>query len=123
MYKTYRDRAEFLLVYIREAHPDSILLTAKDGKKELTKISQTKTLEERNHNAQACTASLNLSMPTVVDKDDKKVSAQYAAWPDRMAVVGVDGKLAYYGTMGPRGFKPAEVEAWLKKNLSGKAKS
>ena len=34
-----------------------------------------------------------------------------------MAVVGVDGKIAYYGGPGPGGFKPNEV--WMK---SGKNK-
>jgi hypothetical protein len=32
-------------------------------------------------------------------------------------VVGVDGRIAYMGGPGPRGFKPEEVEDWLKKNL------
>ena len=27
---------------------------------------------------------------------------------------GVDGKIAYYGGPGPGGFKPGEVEKWLK---------
>lgn len=42
------------------------------------------------------------------------MNAAYAGWPDRMAVVGVDGKIAYYGGKGPGGFKPQEVEKWLK---------
>ncbi|MBC8353159.1 MAG: hypothetical protein H8E66_14275 [Planctomycetes bacterium] len=33
---------------------------------------------------------------------------------DRLVVVGRDGNIAYYGSKGPGGFKPQEVEKWLK---------
>ena len=117
LYETYKEKVQFLLVYIREAHPDSELYVEVDGKRELKKVAQATTLAERNETAHLCTVSLNLSIPTVVDKEDNKVNEAYAGWPDRMAVVGVDGKLAYYGKMGPSGFKPQEVEAWLKTNV------
>jgi hypothetical protein len=93
------------------------LFTLKDGKEVLTKITQTKTAEERSQTAQQCTATLKLSMPTLVDRDDNKVNAAYAGWPDRLYVVGVDGKIAYQGGPGPKGFKVEEVEAWLKTNV------
>ncbi len=114
IYNENKDIAEFLLVYIREAHPDSVLFVEKDGKEVLEQITQTDTFEDRSATAQVCSASLKLSIPTLVDKEDNKVNAAYAGWPDRMAVVGVDGKIAYYGGKGPGGFKPNEVEQWLK---------
>lgn len=82
----------------------------------MLKIEQAETLEQRAGNAKVCLAALKLSIPTVIDKDDNKVNAAYAGWPDRMYVVGVDGKIAYKGGRGPGGFKPNEVEEWLKKN-------
>lgn len=103
-------------MYIREAHPDSIIFSPKDGGEKLLKIAQPKSLEERADNAKICLAALKLSVPTVIDNDDNKVNASYAGWPDRLYVVGADGKIAYKGAMGPAGFKPAEVEEWLKKN-------
>ena len=60
--------------------------------------------------------ALKLSVPTVIDRDDNRVNVAYAGWPDRMYVVGVDGKVAYKGGPGPGGFKPAEVADWLKAN-------
>ena len=48
---------------------------------------------------------------------DNKVNAAYSGWPDRLFVVGLDGKIAYKGGSGPGGFKPPEVEEWLKKNV------
>jgi type I thyroxine 5'-deiodinase len=60
-------------------------------------------------------------VPTVIDREDNKVNAAYSGWPDRLYVVGKDGRIAYKGGPGPGGFKPAEVEAWLKKNVGAPA--
>lgn len=106
-------------MYIREAHPDSVIFTSEAGGEVLKKIPQTETLAERAETAQQCTLSLKLSLPTVVDKDDNQVNAAYAGWPDRFAIVGVDGKVAFIGEPGPKGFKPAEVQAWLEANVDG----
>ena len=82
----------------------------------LKKVGQTDSAGERAANAEICLTALKLSVPTVIDRDDNKVNAAYAGWPDRLYVVGADGKVAYKGGPGPGGFKPAEVEEWLKKN-------
>ena len=113
IYNTYKKNADFLLVYIREAHPDSVLFLKKDGQEILEKVTQTETLAQRNQTAQICTASLKLSIPTVVDGADNKVNANYAGWPERLVIVGVEGKIAYYGGKGPFGFKTQEIERWL----------
>ena len=114
LYKTYKNDVEFLLVYIREAHPDSLLYVEKEGKQVLELGTQTETLIQRNQTALVCSASLDLSIPTVVDKEDNKVNEAYAGWPERLVVVGEDGTIAYYGGKGPSGFKIKEVEQWLK---------
>ena len=105
-----------MLVYIREAHPNSVLFTIADGKEKLRKITQTNDLDARGETAEQCLATLKLSLPTVLDRADNKVNHAYAAWPDRLYVVGVDGKIAYKGGAGPKGFKIEEVAAWLKEN-------
>ena len=58
-----------------------------------------------------------LTMPTLIDRADNQVNQAYGAWPDRLYVVGVDGKIAYQGGPGPGGFKVAEVEKWLSDNV------
>jgi hypothetical protein len=118
LYQTYKDRVEFLLVYIREAHPDSVLFVpGEDGGKKLQVIPQTATTTERLKNLQQCTSLLQLTMPAVIDSDDNVVNRAYAAWPDRLYVVDREGRIAFKGEPGPRGFRPAEVEAWLEKNV------
>jgi hypothetical protein len=94
------------------------LYTYQDGKEVLKPISQTDTFAARCETAELCAATLKLSIPAVVDREDNRVNRAYAGWPDRLVVVGVDGRIAYYGPPGPGGFKPAEVEEWLRKNTS-----
>jgi hypothetical protein len=83
----------------------------------LKKITQTESLDKRIENAEICLNALKLSTPTVIDREDNGVNKAYAGWPDRMYVVGRDGRIAYRGAPGPGGFKPQEVEQWLKANL------
>ena len=94
-------------MYIREAHPDSVLFTLKDGKEALEKIVQTTSLEERSGHAERCLATLKLTLPAVVDREDNAVNRAYAGWPDRLVVVGVDGRIAYWGGPGPKEFRHA----------------
>jgi hypothetical protein len=118
LYQSYKDRAAFLLIYIREAHPDSVLfVTGPDGGKKLQIVPQTSSTAERLKNLEQCVSLLQLTMPALIDSDDNVVNRAYAAWPDRLYIVGVDGRIAYKAAPGPFGFKPPEIEAWLKDNL------
>lgn len=116
MYKAYKDRVEFLLVYIREAHPSDGWQVS-DNEKDGVVLKEPKSHEERQSVAQKGCTQLKLSMPTVIDDMDNSVDEKYAAWPERMFIVGPDGKVAYAGKQGPFGFKPPEVLAWLKDNV------
>ena len=117
LYEEYKDRVEFRFVYIREAHPDSVLFVIQDGKESLQKVAQTETLEQRTSTARLCTETLKLRMPVVVDKADNEVNKTYAGWPIRLVIVDLEGKLAYISGPGPSGFDPAEVAIWLKTNI------
>ncbi len=66
--------------------------------------------KERGNVASACVKELNLPMRAVIDRIDDKTGAAYSAWPDRLYLVGKDGKIAYAGGRGPFGFKPDELE-------------
>ena len=54
---------------------------------------------------------------------DNKVNRAYAAAPDRLYLVGKDGRVAYRGGRGPFGFKPDELEAAIRRELGIEAKS
>ncbi len=109
IYQIYKDKADFLLVYIREAHPGSQIPGINEGQA----INQTETLAERMKLAAEFASELKLTMPVVVDREDNKVNATYAGWPNRLVIVGVDGKIAYMEKSGA-GFMWGEVEDWLK---------
>ena len=80
-------------------------------------VKQPKTEGERREVARTCATKLKISIPIVVDGLDNAVDKAYGGWPVRMYVVGKDGKIAYQGKRGPRGFKPKEGEEALKKIL------
>lgn len=66
---------------------------------------------ERLGVAQVCMTKLELeSIPSVIDGIDDAVNTAYAAWPDRLYLVGTDGTITYKGGPGPFGFKPDELE-------------
>lgn len=58
-----------------------------------------------------------MTLPSVIDDRENFVKRAYAAWPDRLYVVGVDGNIAYKGRPGPFGFRVPELEEWLKRNV------
>ena len=106
LYETYGDDVEFFLVYIREAHPI-------DGERPGYRIlvEQPITNLERQALATTCIADLDLGgIPALLDRIDDTTSHAYAAHPDRLYLVGSDGKIAYSGAKGPAGFHPEELE-------------
>lgn len=45
---------------------------------------------------------------------EDSTDAAYSGWPDRLFVVDVDGKIAFRGEPGPKGFDPKAMEKALK---------
>ncbi len=82
-------------------------------------IEQPKTDEERQEAANICTTALDISMPTILDKIDDRTANAYAAFPDRIYVVGADGDIAFKGRPGPAGFDVPEARAALEVALNG----
>lgn len=103
-------------MYILEAHPEDGWRMAANAREGI-KVDQPKTYEERIKVAGECMKDLKLSIPCLVDDMQNTAQKAYAGWPDRLYVIDADGKVAYKGGPGPRGFKPDEAEAALKKLL------
>lgn len=114
LYKEYRDRVAFYVVYIEEAHPiDAWQLD--DNLDDDVLVASTKTLDERVEVAGVCMTKLGIELPAVVDGPDNAVERAYTGWPDRLYVIDRDGAIAHKSAAGPFGFKPAEVAAVLKR--------
>ena len=119
LYREYRDRVAFFVVYVQEAHPiDAWQMDVNVADDVL--VATTKTDDERINVAGLCVTKLGIELPALVDDADDHVEHAYTGWPDRLYVVGADGRIAYKSAAGPFGFKPAEVEATLRQLLSGR---
>jgi hypothetical protein len=114
LYRDYRDRVAFHVVYIQEAHPIDAWQDD-DNLKDDVLVKSTTTEEERAEIAGICLAKLSIELPALVDDPDNRVERAYTAWPDRLYVIDRDGRVAYKSAAGPFGFKPAAVEEALKR--------
>lgn len=103
MYAANKDRCHIYVVYIREAHPTDGRVVP--GNK--YKITDPKSLEERQKVAKDFATQLKLSMPVLVDTLDDQVNKAYSGWPDRLYIIDAEGKIALKADPGPRGFSPA----------------
>lgn len=118
VYDQFKDRAEFLFVYIREAHPDSVVsVLDESGNETLLKIVQPTDDATRGSTAATCQRMVNLRMPVAVDRLDNAVGRAYAGWPNRMVVVGVDGNILMASDPSPRGTDARRLRLWLEENL------
>ena len=73
---------------------------------------------ERVETAEICVVKLAIKMPALVDGIDNRVERAYTGWPDRLYVVGTDGRIRYKSAPGPFGFSTAELEQNLERMLS-----
>jgi hypothetical protein len=112
LYRRYKDRATFVMVYVRDAHPtDGWRMESNDGVGVQT--PQPKTYGERVQVAQMCGRLLDLGFPMLVDTIDDTVGARYSGMPGRLYLIDRDGKIAFKSGRGPYLFKPAELEQSL----------
>ena len=107
-----QDNADFLMVYVREAHPTDGWVM-KSNEKVGVAVAQPTTFVERHAVAEQCAAKLNPSMPLLVDDISDTVGNAYGGMPARLYVIDKNGKVAYKSGRGPFGFKPEEMEQAL----------
>ena len=116
LFEKYGKEVEFLLVYIREAHStDGWQLPANERDGVL--LESAKSMDQKEDHATSCVRKLNIKFTTLVDNMDNLVETNYAGWPDRLYLVGRDGRIAFKGAPGPGGFRPPELEAAIRKEL------
>ena len=105
MYSEFSSDVQFFFVYGKEAHPiDS------ERPKAGTTVEQPVTTEERLSVAKDFVADIEMTIPTLLDKIDNKTATDYASIPDRLYLVGKDGRIAWAGDKGPKGFDTNQLE-------------
>jgi len=116
LYSDYKDHADFLQVYVREAHPTDEWEMKKNLDENVC-YPQPKTLEQRVAIANDFIKRFHFPMPFGVDEMNNAANDAYAAWPERIYIVDENGRIAYRGGMGPFHYKPEEARAWLAKRF------
>jgi len=74
---------------------------------------QPKTLAQRVAIANDFTKRFKFPIPLIVDPMENPANRLYSGWPERLYVIDEQGVIVYKGELGPGGFHPEEVGAWL----------
>jgi Iodothyronine deiodinase len=118
----YADKMAFFIVYIKEAHPeDGWALTY--NRRSGIALHDPQSMAERTEVAESCALRMKTSIPVLIDEIDNEVARQYGGWPDRLYLVGKDGRIAFQGAEGPFGFKPEQLEEAIQAELAAAAAS
>jgi hypothetical protein len=80
-------------------------------------ISSAKDFGQKEEYAPSCVRNLGIKFTTVVDNMDAQVELSYMGWPDRLYLIGKDGRIAWKGAPGPEGFQPRQLESAILKAL------
>ena len=106
----WRAQIEFLVVYIREAHPEDGWVVTPNPSDDI-RISDPTTTAARTEVATTCALRLEIQIPVVVDAIDDNIANAYGALPDRLYLIALGGSIAFQGEAGPWGFKPEALES------------
>lgn len=112
LHKKYDGAANFLMVYVREAHPTDGWKMESNTRAGVA-VAQPTTFEERHGVAGQFCSRLNPSMTVVVDELSDPAGHAYSGMPARLYVIDTQGKVAFKSGRGPFGFKPPELEQAL----------
>lgn len=115
--QVFDSKVAFFVIYIREAHPEDGWVLGSNrraGVRIVDPVSHGMRVEV----ARSCTRRLRLRLPVLVDGVDNAVASAYGAWPDRLYLVGLDGRIAFQGGVGPFGFRPSQLESAIRAALA-----
>ena len=106
---SHGDKVKFFSVYIREAHAQGEDQVPRNLDEDII-FDQPATSDERAEVAAACMLRYNFSFPMLLDNMENEAEEKYNSWPDRLYLIGPNGKIAYQGGMGPLYFDVDEFE-------------
>jgi len=87
LYGEYKDRVNFVLVYIREAHPSDGAALPNNR----FKIATPRTMDDRRDAARQLWRAARVRMPIAIDGIDDAMIKSYRPWPTRIVVLDPRG--------------------------------
>jgi hypothetical protein len=114
----FAGEVEFFVVYVREAHPTDGWQVDANVQDEVF-YRQHQTHEEREEVAQTCSLDLKITLPVLVEEMDNNIDEAFGAAPERLYLIGSDGKVAYHGGAGPFFFDLDEWEQAIQDCVDG----
>ncbi|EDV24912.1 uncharacterized protein TRIADDRAFT_56321 [Trichoplax adhaerens] len=112
MGKKYADKAQFILIYIKEAHAsDEWPLDYLNDSMDVS-FKKPRVLEERMSLAKQFIDRFDIKLPVYVDDIKDTMAKEYSATPERLYVIR-DGKISYKGGPGPMCYDLDELESHL----------
>ena len=112
IYAKFRDRVEFFVVYVQEAHPTDGWQTDSNVEAGVL-FRQHQSFDEREEVAATCSIDLHISLPVLIEEMSNDIDEAYGAAPERLYIVDAQGKVAYHGGAGPHFFDLDEWEEAL----------
>lgn len=119
IYRRYRDHVAFFVVYVQEAHPTDGWQVESNVAEGIL-FQQHQSYAERASVAATCSLDLHLPMPVLVEEMDNAIDEAYGAAPERLYLIGVDGRVAYHGGAGPHFFDLDEWERAIAASVRAK---
>ena len=116
IYERYKEHVEFFVIYVQEAHPTDGWQVESNVENNVL-FRQHQSYEEREEVASTCSLDLRMSIPILVEEMDNGVDEAYGAAPERLYLIGADGRVAYHGGAGPHFFDLDEWEAAIRADV------
>jgi len=113
LYERYHDRAEFLLVYIREAHGAGSWQST-INQREGIDLADATTFEQKRGYAASCVRKLKIPYTATVDPLDNGTDKAYIAWPSRVYLVDKQGRVAFNSLLDELNFEASRLDSALK---------
>jgi Iodothyronine deiodinase len=117
LFDQFRDRVAFYVVYIQEAHPTDLWelpANVRDG----VLFASSRTEGDRNQTASACVRNLGIRIPALLDGIGNQTERAYTGWPDRLYLIGRNGRVVFKSLPGPYGFSSKGLEQALRAETS-----
>jgi tetratricopeptide (TPR) repeat protein len=111
LHERYRDRARFLLAYIREAHPDGEAWQSTVNRREGISLPEARSAPERAEHAALCRRELKIPFGAALDGLDGKAEAAFSAFPSRVFVIDARGTVTFSSALDVETFRPKALEA------------